>query len=371
MKLSTSKTELLSALQTLSRATPTRSTLPILNCALFAAEENGTTLRSTDLEITILTNLESSIEETGSAAIPLQPLMEITSELPDTRITLTVDSELHVDLLTDVGRYDLMGKAAEEFPAMPDVDNRKNTGIESSVLKEIIYSTSFAVSKDELKPALTGVFFQFGQDRLTAAATDGHRLVRFQYKDYQAEEFTGDVIIPNKFLNLISTLLGADKPIQVWMGDNHLTASLGSDKIFTRIIDERFPDYESVIPTDNDKELVVDRELLLAAVRRVSIFSNRSTHQIALNLEGDKLVITTEDVEKASKAQEELPVQYTGDPLTIGYNANYLRDILSHMHSEKVIVKLKTPISAGLFYPDEQKEDSDLTMLLMPIRLND
>jgi len=248
MKLSTSKTELLSALQTLSRATPTRSTLPILNCALFAAEENGTTLRSTDLEITILTSLESSIEETGSAAIPLQPLMEITSELPDTRITLTVDSELHVDLLTDVGRYDLMGKAAEEFPAMPDVDNRKNTGIESSVLKEIIYSTSFAVSKDELKPALTGVFFQFGQDRLTVAATDGHRLVRFQYKDYQAEEFTGDVIIPNKFLNLISTLLGADKPIQVWMGDNHLTASLGPDKILPGLSTNVFQTMKALSP---------------------------------------------------------------------------------------------------------------------------
>ncbi len=170
---------------------------------------------------------------------------------------------------------------------------------------------------------------------------------------------------------MLSGVLEREEAIQLWLGENHMTASLGSDIYFTRIIDERFPDFESVIPKDNDKELTVDKNMLLSAVRRVSIFSNRSTHQIALRLTKDKIQITTEDPEKSSKAQEEIKGDFNGDDLVIGYNASYLKDILSHVESDKVIVKLKTPISAALFYPANQKEKSNLTMLLMPIRLND
>ena len=213
--------------------------------------------------------------------------------------------------------------------------------------------------------------FRINKDNLTAVATDGHRLVSYNRSDYKADEFTGDVIVPRKFLDLLSSALEREEAIQLWLGENHMTASLGSDIYFTRIIDERFPDFESVIPKDNDKELTVDKNMLLSAVRRVSIFSNRSTHQIALRLTKDKIQITTEDPEKSSKAQEEIKGDFNGDDLVIGYNASYLKDILSHVESDKIIVKLKTPISAALFYPANQKEKSNLTMLLMPIRLND
>jgi DNA polymerase-3 subunit beta len=371
MKLSTSKTELQTALQKLSKAVPSRSTLPILSCVLFQVEEERTRLRSTDLEITIIVTLPASVEEFGAAAIPLQTLLEITHELPDGRITIAVDDQNRVELITETGVYDLMGKPAEEFPALPDVDDRKAIGIDAELLATIIDLTGFAVSRDELRPALTGVFFQFGEEHLTAVATDGHRLVRYIHKDYQAGEFVGEVIVPKKFLNLLSTLLPREEAVQLWMGENHLTAAIGSDLVYTRVIDERFPDYESVIPTDNDKQLTVDREALLGAVRRVSIFSNKSTNQITLLLSEEGSRITTEDPEKASKAEEELPATYTGEPLTIGYNAAYLKDILSHIHDQNILVKLKTPISAALFYPETPAENYDLTMLLMPIRLND
>jgi len=371
MRISTSSEELYKALQKLSKATPTRSTLPILNCVLIEVENNSVSLRTTDLEITIVCTINASIEEPGTAAVPLQTLIDITNELTDARLTINVDNDQHIELITDNGTYDLMGKPVEEFPVTPEVDNRKATGIEASVLKEIISLTSFAVSKDELKPALTGVLFRFEEKRLLCVATDGHRLVRYLRNDFVSKEFSGDVIVPRKFLNLINSLLVSDEKIQIWMGDNNLTATIGGDSLFTRIIDERFPDFESVIPKDNDKELLIEREALLSAVKRVSIFSNRSTHQIAMELSSDTAKVRTEDPEKASKAVEELPAKLTGEPITVGYNAAYLKDVLMHMKSKNLSFHLKTPISAGLIYPESQEGNSEITMLLMPIRLND
>lgn len=370
MKISTSKTELQTALQKLSKAVPNRSTLPILSFALFQVDDENTIIRSTDLEITIVTKLPATIKETGSAAIPLQPLLEITNEIKDDRITLTVNQQHKIELKTDNGIYDLMGKAPEEFPALPQTDGKKNLGIGLEVMKSIIDKTSFAVSRDEMKPALTGVFLRIGDEKLTAVATDGHRLVQYIIKDYKSNEFTGDVIIPRKFLGLFNTF-NADEA-EILVSDNHLVASFGDDTVYTRVIDERFPDYESVIPADNDKILAINRNDLLGAVRRVSIFSNKATHQIALHLDEQKVRMTTEDPEKASRGQEDLSgAQYNGEPLLIGYNASYLRDIITHVQDENIIVKLKTPISATLFYPEKSEENIDLTMLLMPIRLND
>ncbi len=372
MKNSTSKSELQTALQKLSKAIPTRSTIPILSCVLIEAEETGTTLRTTDLEITIITSIESSIEETGSAAIPLQTLSEITSELPiDTRITIDVNENNNVKIITDIGSYDLMGKPADEFPAAPETDQRIDAGIEANILNEMISTISFAVSRDDLKPALTGVYFKFENDSLTAVATDGHRLAKNVSREFKAGKIKGEVIVPRKFLNIITAYISNDEPIQLWLGDNVFTATIGTDTIYTRIIDERFPDYQSVIPTDNEKEIRVGCNNLLSAVKRVSIFSNKATHQIAIRAESGSATITTEDAEKASKAQETIEIEYAGDSIDVGYNAAYLKDILAHMNSNEIVIKLNTPISAGLFYPTSISDNVEVTMLLMPIRLND
>ena len=196
-------------------------------------------------------------------------------------------------------------------------------------------------------------------------------MVRYVRNDFKGQEFSGDVIIPRKFLNLMNSLIVSGENIQIWMGENNLTANVGEDTVFTRIIDERYPDFESVIPKDNDKELVVEREALLSAVKRVSIFSNRSTHQIALEVTEEKVRVRTEDPEKASKAKEDIPARLNGESITVGYNAAYLKDVLMHIGSKNITIKLKTAISAGLVFPEAQKPNSDITMLLMPIRLND
>ena len=369
MKYSTSKNELQAALQKLSKAVPNRSTLPILSCVLIDVSESGVLLRSTDLEISITTTVESSIEKQGAAAIPLQPLLDIAGELPDdTRIEMEA-SDNKVKINTDFGTYDLMGKDPEEFPAAPDINDGVEIGIGSTLLNKIISTVSFAVSKDDLKPSLTGVFFKIDSDLITAVSTDGHRLAQYICKNETKANFTGEVIIPKKFLNTIGSYTTQEEEISLLINDNVFTAKMGKDTVYTRIIDEKFPDYESVIPKDNDKEIKVDRKALLAAVKRVSIFSNKTTQQVAMKTEKSKLLIATEDPEKASKAQEELEVSYEGDPIEIGFNASYLKDVLSHINSQKIILKLNTPISASLFYPEKNSVDETVSMLLMPIRL--
>lgn len=371
MRLSTSKKELRNALQKLSKATPARSTLPILSCVLFKADEGETILRSTDLEITYVTKIPASVEKTGEAAIPLHTLLDITNELPEGRLTISVDPQNKVELISDTGVYDLMGKPADEYPSMPDMEEGKPITVYSDHLRQIIEKTVFAVSRDELKPSLTGVLFKFEGNNLTAVATDGHRLVRYILNNVSAQESSNNVIVPRKFLALVQTILNDGEELELWLCENHLNLTLGNDVIFSRIIDERFPDYENVIPKDNDKTLSIGKDDILSAVRRVSIFANKSTNQIALRLNAGKLLITTEDPEKSSKAQEELNGTYLGDDLTIGYNASYLKDILTHIDDDAINIQLKSPISAALFYPQNPKEDSDITMLLMPIRLNE
>ena len=244
-------------------------------------------------------------------------------------------------------------------------------GIDANVLNEMISTVSFAVSRDDLKPSLTGVYFKFEKETLTAVATDGHRLAKYVRSDFKAGQFQGEVIVPRKFLNIINSYISKDETTQLLLGDSVFTAIIGADTIYTRIIDERFPDYQSVIPTDNEKEIRASCDELLSAVKRVSIFSNKATHQIAIRASNGSATITTEDPEKASKAQETINIEYDGDSIDVGYNAAYLKDILAHMKSDKIVIKLNTPISAGLFYPTSLNDNVEITMLLMPIRLND
>ena len=239
MKYSTSKNELQSALQKLSKAVPNRSTLPILSCVLIDVSESGTLLRSTDLEITITTHIESSIEAQGTAAVPLQPLLDITSELPEgSRVEMGVDKN-NVKIKTDFGSYDLMGKDPEEFPAAPDTNGAVETGIDSTLLNKIISTVSFAVSKDDLKPALTGVYFKLDSEFITTVATDGHRLAQYICKNETKSDFTGKVIVPRKFLNTLASYIVGEKEVSLSVSENVFTASLGSDTIYTRIIDEK------------------------------------------------------------------------------------------------------------------------------------
>jgi len=370
MKFSTSKTELQQALQKLSKATPTRSTLPILGCVLIDAGDEKTILKTTDLEITIQVEIPTSLEKTGKAAIPLKTLLEVTNELPEVRVTIEVDDKNKATITTDLGEYDLMAKQPEEFPKTPEQKSPAVIKIPGKTLKQIINSTSFAISRDELKPALTGVLLQITNESTTAVSTDGHRLVKQTRRDFKSADSINDFIVPKKFLAYLSSHLG-DIEVELLLAEDHLAARVGADLVVTRIIDETFPNYESVIPKENNKKLIIDKKALLGAIKRVSIFSNKSTHQVALSLSSEECKITTEDPEKSSKANEKISAQYEGDPIVIGYNAEYLKDVVSHVPGDEVVVELSSSVSAALFSSLKSEEQVESIMLLMPIRLND
>jgi len=371
MKFSTTKTDLQTALQKLSKIVPTRSTIPILGNVLISPDKGSIIMRATDLEQTMVLTIPASIKEEGVAVIPVDTFLNITNELPDGRISLTVNDQQNISLESETGKYDLKGMAPEEFPAPPEPDEQNPISFSSDLLKSVFQVTGFAISRDDLKPALTGVLFQFGESNLTTVATDGHRLVRFIINNFDSGGFSGDIILPRKFLSLAQALLVQTDKVEFQIGKNHITASFGSDVIYTRIIGERYPDYESVIPNNNDKSITIDSQEIVSAVRRVSIFSNRTTQQIAIKIDNGNLEIATEDPEKAAKAKETLSVEYSGEPITIGYNASYLKELLSFIPSKNVVLKLNTPISATVFYPEKAEKNKEITMLLMPIRLND
>ena len=368
MKFSTSKTELQNALQKLSKATPTRSTLPILNSAFIKIENTNAFLKSTDLEITIETKIPVSVEEEGSVCIPLKTLLNVTTELQETRITIESDKNNKIIINTDYGKYDLMGNPSNEFPENIDHTENQKIELDADIFKHIISATLFAVSKDELKPSLSGVSFDIKGNKIIAVSTDGHRLVKHIQKEIKNTENISKIIIPRKFLSFV--LGQTNDKTSLSFGKNTLKAVFGSDTITTRLIDEVFPDYESVIPKENNNVLKIDKKDLLGAIRRVSIFSNKSTHQVALNLSPDKCDVTTEDPERASKAKETIKADYKGENIQIGYNAEYLKDVVSHVFGDSLIINLGSPVSAALFNSSEEEENQKNTMLLMPIRLN-
>ena len=370
MIFSTSKTELQKALQKLSKATPTRSTLPILSCVLINAKEDQTTLKTTDLELTIQVNIPSSVEQEGAKALPLKTLLDITNELPETRLTIKINERDNAKIITDLGEYDLMARPAEEYPENKEGELLNKIKMPGPVIKNIIDATVFAVSKDELKPALTGVFFQISPKGTVAVSTDGHRLVKHEQTSYKTKEETIETIIPKKFLTYLSAHK-TDEEINLYFEKTQLKAQVEKDIITTRTIGENFPNYESVIPTENTKKFILKKNDLLGAIRRVSIFSNKATHQVALSLNNTGCKITTEDPEKASKAQESIIGEYDGESIVIGYNADYLKDVVSHVVGENIIIELSNPVSAALFSSTKKQKDTETTMLLMPIRLND
>jgi DNA polymerase-3 subunit beta len=276
-----------------------------------------------------------------------------------------------VNIKSSCGKYTIMGQPADEFPAEPTVEKGNCLVIPASEFNTIIESTIYATSKDELKPVLQGVLINVAAEGLTAVATDGHRLVRLKKIELKAGSFEGSVVIPVKFLSLLKPFLKKDESLSLQIGENHIMIKLDRVRVSSRIIKDRYPDYESVIPKDNECELTINKNDLQGSVKRVSIFSNKSTKQIALSLEINKITITTEDPENITTGKESIDCLYSGEPMVIGYNSQFLGDVLKNQNSDEIKILFKSPLSAGIFLPKEQLEGEEKTTLLMPIRLND
>jgi len=371
MQFSVSKNILLSHLHKVSKVAPVRSTMPILNSILFTLNDSKLTLKSSDIEITLSTTFQVNGLEEGNIAIPSRIITDIVNEVEEGDVSLLTAEDGKVSITAGKGKYEIMGRPGEEFPALPSISSKNVIEIDSKVFLRMIQKTVIAVSRDELKPALTGVMLQVKKNELRSVATDGHRLVCLIRKDFNSPEYEREIIVPVKFLNLITGYLTEEEKINLVISENHIMMENDSTMIISRIIDERFPDYESVIPGDNEKLLTADVNYLSAVLRRVYIFSNKTTHQISLNLTKELSKVSTFDQESRSSANEALDVVFDGGDLTIGFNAEYLREIVKNIDTKQVIMKLKTPISASLVLPESQIDNEELVMLLMPIRLSE
>ena len=373
MKFTVQSADLLRALAAAGGAVPTKSTLPILECVLFERDGDTLTVSATDLEISIVQRVEVSFEQNGSdarqrIAVPARRLLDTLRALPGLPITVATDAEFNVELTTDQGRYKMVGYDGGDYPALPALDGAQEVATTGALVKRAIDKTSFAASKDALRPAMMGVLFQVRPEGSTLVATDGHRLVRLKLDGITAETPV-DVIVPEKALSLAAkAATEGDCTIRVAQG--YVGFDFGETQVIGRLIEEAYPNYEAVIPVENEKRLVVGHEALLAAVRRVALYSSSMTHQIRLALDGDALTVSAEDIERASEARERVLCDYSAEPLEIGFNSVYLQEVLSNVDGEDAVFEFSSPNRAGVVSPSESPEGEELLMLIMPVMLN-
>lgn len=370
MKFIVSSSALLKQLQQINGVINTNTVLPILEDFLFEVNKNRLSVVATDLETVMKIELEVEANESGKVCIPAKILVDSLKNLPDQPLTFSIDKNFGIEITSDNGKYKVMGENPDNFPKEPASDDTTSFSIPSSALLIAINKTIFAVSSDDLRPAMTGVFFEMSKEGLQFVATDAHRLVRYKRKDVSSPK-NDSMIVPKKPLNLLKSALPANNDeLTVSYNSNHLFVKHQSTQMSCRLIDARFPDYKVVIPADNPYKLTVNKNDFQNALRRVSIFSNKSTNQVVVNISGSELQLAAQDVDFSFEGTERMKCQYNGEDLQIAFNAKFLIEMLNAADSDEVTVDLSTSTKAGILKPATQDEEEELLMLVMPLMLN-
>jgi DNA polymerase III subunit beta len=370
MKFIVSSSALLKQLQQISGVINANTVLPILEDFLFEVEKNKLTVVATDLETVMKVQLEVEAKDSGRVCIPARILIDSLKNIADQPLTFSIDKHFSVELTSDNGKYKVMGENPDNFPKEPAADGTSSFQTTCSALVTAIGKTLFAVSSDDLRPAMTGVYIEMDKKGLQFVATDAHRLVRYKRKDVSCPK-TDSLIVPKKPLNLLkSALPNNEDEITMSYNSNHLFVTHGTTQMSCRLIDARFPDYKVVIPSDNPYRLTVNRSDFQSALRRVSIFSNKSTNQVVMNIQGSELQLAAQDVDFSFEGNERMKCQYDGEDLAIAFNARFLVEMLSATDSDEIRMELSTPTKAGIIKPVEQDDDEELLMLVMPLMLN-
>lgn len=370
MKFIVSSSSLLKHLQQISGVINANTVLPILEDFLFEIQDKKLNVVATDLETVMRVQMDVESKANGKVCIPAKILMDSLKNIADQPLTFNIDKNFAVEITSDNGKYKVMGENPDNFPKEPAADDTTGFDMTSSGLLTAINKTLFAVSNDDLRPAMTGVFFELSKEGVQFVATDAHRLVRYKRTDAHASK-TDSFIVPKKPLNLLKNALpDNDDAITVSYNSNHLFVNHGSTQMICRLIDARFPDYKVVIPADNPYKLIVNKADFQNALRRVNVFSNKSTNQVALSITGSELQMAAQDIDFSFEGNERMSCQYDGEDLQIAFNAKFLIEMLSAADTEDVKMELSTPTKAGLIKPTEQAEGEDLLMLVMPLMLN-
>lgn len=365
-----SSASLLKHLQGISGVLSTSNALPILDNFLFEIVDGQLSVSASDLETTMRTSMEVEAKEEGKIAIPAKLLLDVLKNLPDQPCTFLVDMDsLSVEIAYDNGKSKMVGYNGDEFPRTPELENSSSIRISGEIVSNAINKTLFATGVDDLRPVMSGVFCQFSPENITFVATDAHKLVRYTRTDSQADGSSA-FILPKKPLNLLKSNLKGDEEVQLEYNDSNAVFRFNDVVLVCRLIDGKYPNYEAVIPKENPNVLTIDRVQFLSSIKRVSIFANKTTHQIKLKLAGSELSLSAEDIDFANEANERLTCNYSGEDLEIGFNSRFLMEMLNNLESNEVRLEMSAPNRAGLLMPAVETENEDVLMLVMPVMLN-
>jgi DNA polymerase-3 subunit beta len=369
MRFTISREKLQEGLTAVAASIPAKTTLPVLANILVETTERGIRLSGTDLDIAVSTEVSADVETNGAITIPAKKLSEIARELPPAPVKVGAVGEQRITLECGRSKFKLLGLPRDEFPTFPQVRFQDSWRVRSGDLQKLISHTSFAVSTEESRPILNGVLWELRADRMRMVATNGHRLTRMDLP-VSGGASGGDLIIPPKALDQVRRLFPAEEDLEIAQGDNHLGFRSPFTSVFTRLIEGPYPNYEQVIPRDNDRVAISDKTALISALKRMSVIASDQTHRIRLSFNAGLLRFSVQTPD-LGEAQDELPIRFTGDPIDIGFNANYLLEILRYMPTEEVRITLKAPERAATVEPEGWSDPASYLCLVMPLRLMD
>jgi DNA polymerase-3 subunit beta len=366
-----SSTSLLRHLQSISGVLSTSNSLPILDNFLFEINDGQLTVSASDLETTMRTTLEVEANESGKIAVPAKLILDVLKNLPDQPCTFLVDKATYsIEIAYDNGKSKMVGYNGDEFPRVPSIERSSSIKIAGEIISKAINKTLFATGNDDLRPVMSGVFCQFSPEDITFVATDAHKLVRYRRTDSEATG-SSSFILPKKPLNLLKSNLTGTEEVLMEYNESNAVFTFNDIVLICRLIDGKYPNYDAVIPKENPNVLTIDRAQFLSSIKRVSIFANKTTHQVKLKLAGSELALSAEDVDFSNESNERLTCNYVGDDMEIGFNSRFLMEMLNNIESTEIRLEMSEPSRAGLLMPAvKDNENEDILMLVMPVMLN-
>jgi DNA polymerase-3 subunit beta len=370
MRFTISREKLQEGLNAVSASIPTKTTLPVLANILVETTDRGIRLSGTDLDIAVSTEVAADVEASGAVTIPAKKLSELARELPPAPVRIAALGEQRITLECGRSKFKLLGLPRDEFPTFPVVRFNESWRIKSGDLQKLIGATIFAVSTEESRPILNGVLWELRPELMRMVATNGHRLAKMETPIIASNAPASDLIVPPKALEQVRRLFPAEEELEVARGENHIGFRSPLTAVYTRLIEGPYPNYDQIIPRDNDKYAIADKNALISALKRMSVIASDQTHRIrmAFNSGMLKFSVTTPDL---GEAQDELPIRYDGDQLEIGFNASYLLEALRFMPTDEIKFTLKAPERAATIEPEGWADPATYMYLVMPLRLMD
>jgi DNA polymerase-3 subunit beta len=375
MKFVVSSTELLGHLQAISRVISSKNTLPILDNFLFNLSGNDLEITASDLESTLITRMKlENASGDGIVALPARILLDTLKEFSVQPLTFDINLDtLAVVITSENGKFNVVGQNGIDFPALPSIKKEKKFSfvINADVMLIGISKTLFATADDELRPVMGGIFVEASTDKITFVASDAHKLVRYERNDSHADD-NASFILPKKPASLLKNILPREEgQVTVEFDDKNAFFNLNDYKVVCRLVEGNYPNYNSVIPKNNPRKITIDRVEFYNTLKRVSVFSNQASNLVKLQLKGNQMTVSAQDIDFSISAYEKIKCQYEGDDMEIGFKSVFLLEILANIASQDVMIELADPTRAGLFLPGEtENESEDLLMLLMPMMIN-